>query len=45
MPFAPWADEAAAREAVGDALDCDEPDGRWQNANAALNGIRHQFGL
>lgn len=27
------------------ALDCESPDARWQNANAALNGIRRQFGL
>lgn len=89
MPFAPWADEAAERQAINDALavladaldrcreqdmrtdevmaalvflerrsakawpvrnfrkalGCDHPDGRWQNANAALNGIRRQFGL
>ncbi len=89
MPFAPWADEAAERAAVRDALgiladalvrcrdedmrteevmavleflepriakpafvrnfrnalNCEEPYSRWQNANAALNGIRRQFGL
>ncbi|MEM7492308.1 MAG: hypothetical protein AAF296_02940 [Pseudomonadota bacterium] len=26
------------------ALDCDTPHGRWQNVNAALNGLRRQFG-
>ena len=26
------------------SLDMENPDARWQNTNAALNGIRRQFG-